>query len=679
MHYAAWAEHACIDAAYEDVMHAGLASTISSHAHALNLQLPTADVERLTESLRAVTSTGAMPGAVTGLMAAHRSSSWISRPGVHVRMRSHLRRLSTHCDLEREIALVEEMWGRQWFAARGYPLPSAAEAVSDPNASRPSQGRDEGGMALRSLLEAGGALRDAGRWQDGAAPLSATADRSSSPMCPLRSRWRDSIEASGLLSEPLDSEDRSRSPTLQSMPAPADAQAATMARTDVPSVQRRAVVPDASPALAASVLAQYALPPGTSPDDPRPRASRERLAVRRAPAYFLIGSPRCGTSALHDELHRHPHVRPAAAKELNYVASTAFTMQSLTWYLSLFPRLPPGHISGDGSCTSLLCAVAADRVASIAATPFPDDSDPASSAFTPSRIAPPLTPTPTPTVHTALPRLILMVRDEVDRFASHYRMCATNHAAHGLRMPGVRATVRTELERASRCDATMGPHTPLATRLESCYAAQSSVCAFPSPLLPLPAVTAASASGRFPGCHHLLPFGMYAAGLQQWLRRGRFASHGVLVVQMDALRTHRDRVRHALHRFLDLPPVMTEEDAAHATARRAVNGEALDEPSPASQGRANGTAEATGRAERSLPPRLLLPNETAALRAVYWPHRVHLRDLLQPGGEAGNASVVMLRSFLPSFPGHDQQLALGDAAKTLGRGSTNSRRCFELL
>ena len=83
----------------------------------------------------------------------------------------------------------------------------------------------------------------------------------------------------------------------------------------------------------------------------------------RGPSYFIIGSPRCGTTALHDLLTRHPAVKRAAAKEINCFNSRAYLTQPIERYLDLFPSIDRrGAISGDGSVTSLLCATAADRI-----------------------------------------------------------------------------------------------------------------------------------------------------------------------------------------------------------------------------------------------------------------------------------------------------------------------------
>ena len=71
-------------------------------------------------------------------------------------------------------------------------------------------------------------------------------------------------------------------------------------------------------------------------------------------------------------------------------------------------------------------------------------------------------------------------------------------------------------------------------------------------LLPVLEGNSRSVASRFPGCRHLLPFGMYGLGLQLWLVKGGIAPADVLLMQQEALLLHTEEALAALHSFLGI-------------------------------------------------------------------------------------------------------------------------------
>jgi hypothetical protein len=126
-------------------------------------------------------------------------------------------------------------------------------------------------------------------------------------------------------------------------------------------------------------------------------ASDNRAAAQMAvgsttgalPDFVIIGAMRCGTSALYAILSQHQHVERAATKELHYF--DRFFEQGIDWYSRCFPA--PKWIDGRRSITG-------------EATPkyLPDPS-------VPERMA------------QVIPqaRLIVLLRNPIDRAYSHYR------------------------------------------------------------------------------------------------------------------------------------------------------------------------------------------------------------------------------------------------------------------
>ena len=85
------------------------------------------------------------------------------------------------------------------------------------------------------------------------------------------------------------------------------------------------------------------------------------------PDFLVIGAPKCGTTSLYYLLTEHPHIQPAAAKELHFFNSH-FDL-GVEWYQGCFPR--PTHkdgrntITGEATPSYLFDLHAPERVAKV--------------------------------------------------------------------------------------------------------------------------------------------------------------------------------------------------------------------------------------------------------------------------------------------------------------------------
>jgi hypothetical protein len=79
--------------------------------------------------------------------------------------------------------------------------------------------------------------------------------------------------------------------------------------------------------------------------------------TRQAPDFFILGAPKCGTSALYTYLAAHPGIYMPANKEPHFYADDLYTrdvpferrMHERQSYLALFAGAPQGAITGEGS------------------------------------------------------------------------------------------------------------------------------------------------------------------------------------------------------------------------------------------------------------------------------------------------------------------------------------------
>jgi Sulfotransferase domain len=118
--------------------------------------------------------------------------------------------------------------------------------------------------------------------------------------------------------------------------------------------------------------------------------------VGRLPDFVVIGAQKCGTGFFYRLLTQHPHVEPAAAKELHFFDRQEHFSKGIEWYRRFFPTPMPEDgqksITGEGSPSYLINRHAPERLAG------------------------------------AVPeaRLIVLLRNPVDRAYSHYHHVMRN-------------------------------------------------------------------------------------------------------------------------------------------------------------------------------------------------------------------------------------------------------------
>jgi hypothetical protein len=95
-----------------------------------------------------------------------------------------------------------------------------------------------------------------------------------------------------------------------------------------------------------------------------------RIPVSGVPAFFIVGQPKCGTTALYEMLRRHPQLH-MPVKEPWYFApdrqplGSAGYAKTLEEYLALFGEAAPGKLVGEASPVYLMSKVAAGRIAEV--------------------------------------------------------------------------------------------------------------------------------------------------------------------------------------------------------------------------------------------------------------------------------------------------------------------------
>ncbi len=95
----------------------------------------------------------------------------------------------------------------------------------------------------------------------------------------------------------------------------------------------------------------------------------------RVPDFFILGHPKCGTTALYEMLRRHPRIFMPALKEPAYFATdlrsrfqrkaTGPLPVTLAQYLSLFDDASPEQLVGEASSSYLVSATAARNIAEL--------------------------------------------------------------------------------------------------------------------------------------------------------------------------------------------------------------------------------------------------------------------------------------------------------------------------
>ncbi len=95
----------------------------------------------------------------------------------------------------------------------------------------------------------------------------------------------------------------------------------------------------------------------------------------RVPDFFVIGHPKCGTTALYEMLRAHPEVFLPAEKEPQFFARDLWDPaqtdlvrsgpQTMEEYLALFAPAAPGQLIGDASTRHIWSPTAAERIAAV--------------------------------------------------------------------------------------------------------------------------------------------------------------------------------------------------------------------------------------------------------------------------------------------------------------------------
>jgi Sulfotransferase family len=95
---------------------------------------------------------------------------------------------------------------------------------------------------------------------------------------------------------------------------------------------------------------------------------------KRLPDFFIVGHPKCGTTALYETLRRHPQIYMPSGKEPWFFAPELHvrtpprpegTPRTLEEYLSLFAEADPEQIAGEATAFYLWSQTAAARIAEI--------------------------------------------------------------------------------------------------------------------------------------------------------------------------------------------------------------------------------------------------------------------------------------------------------------------------
>ena len=94
--------------------------------------------------------------------------------------------------------------------------------------------------------------------------------------------------------------------------------------------------------------------------------------MQRVPDFFIVGQPKCGTTALYEMLKRHPQIYMPDVKEPEYFADELATEPppldlptTMDHYLSLFADATPDQLIGEASALYLWSHTAARNIARV--------------------------------------------------------------------------------------------------------------------------------------------------------------------------------------------------------------------------------------------------------------------------------------------------------------------------
>lgn len=90
----------------------------------------------------------------------------------------------------------------------------------------------------------------------------------------------------------------------------------------------------------------------------------------RTPDFFIVGHPKCGTTALFEMLRTHPQIYMPDCKETQFFATELGSRpgtegRTLAWYLALFAAAEPGQQVGEASVSHLWSRTAAAGIAEL--------------------------------------------------------------------------------------------------------------------------------------------------------------------------------------------------------------------------------------------------------------------------------------------------------------------------
>jgi hypothetical protein len=148
--------------------------------------------------------------------------------------------------------------------------------------------------------------------------------------------------------------------------------------------------------------------------------------MQRLPDFFLVGAPKCGTTALYEMIGAHSGIFVSAIKEpdffavdIRHAAQPANAIDDWSRYLELFSGAPPSQQAGEGSVSYLASRVAAKAI------------------------------------HDRCPdaRILMVLRDPADRLFAHYRAAIASGSTRA-KFPD---WLETALAREKADTAPMGP------------------------------------------------------------------------------------------------------------------------------------------------------------------------------------------------------------------------------